>query len=201
MNANQLTNLTFILGGARSGKSALAEERARTFGDDVVYCATAEVLDEEMKTRVTLHQERRPQAWRTVEAPRHAAEKLKDALQHKSAACVLFDCLSILTSNVLLTLDENVREAEAFEALCTQELDELFQLIESTPQTRWIIVSNEVGMGVVPAYKLGRTYRDLLGRANQAVAAHAAEVIFMIAGLPLILKDPQTPAEGQRLIR
>ena len=178
-------NLTFILGGARSGKSSYAEKRAREFGDDVIYCATAEILDEEMRDRVTRHQNRRPSAWRTVEAPHKAAEKLKTALTEQTASCVLFDCLSILSSNVLLSLDENIGEAYAYLALCEQELDSLFRLIDETPQTHWLIVSNEVGMGVVPAYKLGRTYRDMLGRANQAAAARAAEVIFMIAGIPV----------------
>ena len=180
-------NLTFILGGARSGKSSYAEKRAREFGDDVIYCATAEILDEEMRDRVSRHQSRRPSAWRTVEAPHKAAEKLKTALTEQNASCVLFDCLSILSSNVLLSLDENVGEADAYLALCEQELDSLFRLIAETPHTHWLIVSNEVGMGVVPAYKLGRTYRDMLGRANQAAAARAAEVIFMIAGIPVSL--------------
>ena len=183
-----LPNLTFILGGARSGKSAYAEKRAREFGNNVIYCASAEILDEEMRDRVRRHQDRRPPAWRTVEAPHHAAEKLQAALEQRSADCVLFDCLSILSSNVLLTLDENVSEAEAYEALCEQELNALFQLIEAHPETHWLIVSNEVGMGVVPAYKLGRTYRDMLGRANQSAAAKACEVIFMIAGIEVRIK-------------
>ena len=185
---DSLPNLTFILGGARSGKSALAEARAREYGDNVIYCATAEVLDEEMKDRVMRHRERRPQPWRTVEAPRKAAEKLSAAMKEKAADCVLFDCLSVLSSNVLLSLYENIGEAAAFEALCRRELDALFQLIAEFPDTHWIIVSNEVGIGVVPAYKLGRNYRDVLGRANQAVAAKAAEVIFMVAGIPMKIK-------------
>ena len=183
-----LDNLTFILGGARSGKSALAEQRAEEFGSSVIYCATAEILDDEMERRVAIHQSRRPEGWRTVEAPQAAAEKLRAALSEKRADCVLFDCLSILTSNVLLTLDENVSEADAFSAVKTRELDALLQLIEDTPQTHWFLVSNEVGMGVVPAYKLGRTYRDMLGRVNQAAAAAAGEVFFMIAGIPLKIK-------------
>ncbi|MBQ6505052.1 MAG: bifunctional adenosylcobinamide kinase/adenosylcobinamide-phosphate guanylyltransferase [Flexilinea sp.] len=183
-----LPNLTFILGGARSGKSALAEARAREHGDNVIYCATAEILDEEMKDRVRRHRERRPQPWRTVEAPRKAAEKLADAMKAKAADCVLFDCLSVLSSNVLLSLYENIGEAAAFEALCRRELDALLRLVAAYPETHWIIVSNEVGMGVVPAYKMGRTYRDMLGRANQAVASKAGEVIFMIAGIPVRIK-------------
>ena len=183
-----LENLTFILGGARSGKSSLAEQRAAEYGSSVIYCATAEILDEEMERRIAIHRSRRPEGWRTVEAPRDAAPKLRSALEEERADCVLFDCLSILTSNVLLTLDENVTETDAYGAFRARELDALLQLIEDTPQTHWFLVSNEVGMGVGPAYKLGRTYRDLLGRVNQAAAAAAGEVIFMIAGIPLKIK-------------
>ncbi len=183
--SDRLGNLSFILGGARSGKSAYAEQRARGSGDAVIYCATAEILDEEMANRVRLHQERRPHNWRTVEAPRMAAAKLETALAEQKAGCVLFDCLSVLSSNVLLSLDENVGEKEAFSALCANELDALLDLVSRTPRVYWFIVSNEVGMGVVPAYKLGRTFRDMLGRANQAVAARAGEVIFMVAGIPV----------------
>ena len=190
MNGESLPNLTFILGGARSGKSSLAEARAREYGDNVIYCATAEILDDEMKDRVRRHRERRPQPWRTVEAPRKAAEKLAAAMKENAADCVLFDCLSVLSSNVLLSLYENIGEAAAFEALRQRELDALLRLVAAYPKTQWIIVSNEVGMGVVPAYTVGRTYRDMLGRANQAVAAKAAEVIFMIAGIPLVIKKP-----------
>lgn len=186
-----LSNLTFILGGARSGKSAFAEKRAFSGGPEVIYCATAEILDEEMRERVRRHQKRRPEAWRTVEAPHHAAEKLQEELEKHPADCILLDCLSILSSNVLLSLDENTGEAEAFAALSERELNPLLELIANTPETRWLIVSNEVGMGVVPAYKLGRTYRDMLGRANQAAAAAAGEVIFMIAGIPMELKKPE----------
>ena len=184
-----LKNLTFILGGARSGKSSLAEQRAREYGDSVIYCATAEILDEEMEKRIAIHRSRRPAGWRTAEAPHNAADTLRAALREERAACVLLDCLSVLTSNVLLTLDENIAEADAFAELRTQELDDLLELISETPETHWIIVSNEVGMGVVPAYKLGRTYRDMLGRANQAAAAAAGEVIFMIAGIAVPIKN------------
>ncbi len=186
---DMLNNLTFILGGARSGKSALAEQRAREFGDSVIYCATAEVLDDEMEKRVAIHRSRRPEGWRTVEAPHKAADQLEAVLQAGKAKCILLDCLSVLTSNVLLSLDENVTEADAFAELQKQELDALLDLIDKTPETHWIIVSNEVGMGVVPAYKLGRTYRDLLGRANQAAAARAGEVIFMIAGIAMPIRN------------
>ena len=118
-----LSNLTFILGGARSGKSTLAEQRASEYGSSVIYCATAEILDEEMRRRVEIHRSRRPAAWRTVDAPHGAASHLEQALHEKPAGCILLDCLSVLTSNVLLSLDENIPEAEAFSTLGAQELD------------------------------------------------------------------------------
>ena len=181
-------SLTFVLGGARSGKSTYAEKLAAEYGDDVIYCATAEIYDEEMRERVRQHRSRRPAAWRTIEAPHAAAEKLAEALKERAAKCVLLDCLSILTSNVLLTLPEDVYEKDAFETLKEQELTALYALIKATPEVRFILVSNEVGMGVVPATTLGRTYRDLLGRANQSAAAEADDVWFMVAGIPMKIK-------------
>lgn len=181
-------SLTFILGGARSGKSAYAEKLAAEFGGDVIYCATAEIYDDEMRERVRQHQTRRPAVWRTVEAPRCTAEKLTAALKERPAKCVLLDCLSILTSNVLLGLPEDISEADAFAALREQELDALYALVKAAPEVAFIFVSNEVGMDVVPATKLGRTYRDLLGRANQSAAAEADRVWFLIAGIPLKVK-------------
>ncbi len=181
-------SLTFVLGGARSGKSTYAEKLAAEYGDEVIYCATAEIYDDEMRERVRQHQSRRPAAWRTVEAPHAAAEKLAAALRDRPAKCVLLDCLSILTSNVLLTLPEDIHEADAFETLRDRELTALYALIKATPEVRFILVSNEVGMGVVPATTLGRTYRDLLGRANQSAAAEADDVWFMIAGIPMKIK-------------
>ncbi len=181
-------SLTFILGGARSGKSAYAEKLAAEFGDGVIYCATAEIYDDEMRERVRQHQSRRPAAWRTVEAPRSAAEKLAAALEERPAKCVLLDCLSILTSNVLLGLPEDICEADAFAALRERELDALYALVKKTPEVNFMIVSNEVGMDVVPATKLGRIYRDLLGRANQSAAAEADAVWLLVAGIPLKIK-------------
>ena len=185
---NTLPNLTFVLGGERSGKSSFTEQRAREIGDHVIYCATAVVMDEDMRNRVALHQARRPQAWRTVEAPRRVAEKLRAALEENPADCVLLDCLSVLTSNALLNMRENINEKAAYDALCEQELNALLKLIADFPETHWLIVSNEVGMDVVPAYQLGRTYRDVLGRANQFFAAAASEVYFLVAGIPMKIK-------------
>ena len=183
-----LPQLTFILGGARSGKSTLAERLAAGCGTEVLYCATAEILDSEMKRRVALHRSRRPSIWETVEAPFEVASKIADQLEKRSYSAILLDCLSILTSNALLKMEEHISEAEAWKRFYTMEFFPLLTLIQKNPKIHWFIVSNEVGMGVVPAYELGRQYRDLLGRANQTTAAAAGTFYFMAAGVPLKMK-------------
>ena len=186
--------LILILGGARGGKSTYAEELAHELGgDDVVFVATAQALDEEMKSRIAKHQAARPAAWRTLEAPSLVAPPLDDALF--VARVVVLDCLTLLTSNALLAtggfaeasgLSDQARDAEA-EARVEAEVSALLEAYERGSAT-WIVVSNEVGLGLVPDNVLGRAYRDALGRANQRVAAAADRVLFLIAGLPLRLK-------------
>ena len=183
-----LPQLTFILGGARSGKSTLAEKLASGSGPAVLYCATAEISDEEMRQRVDLHRSRRPDTWVTLEAPTETAKKLEKILSEKNFDAVLIDCLSIFTSNALLKMEEHISEADAWERFYTTEFEPLLTQIKSHPETHWFVVSNEVGMGVVPAYELGRQYRDLLGRANQKTAAAAGTFYFMAAGVPLKMK-------------
>lgn len=184
---SDLRNLTFILGGARSGKSTYAESLAQANGERVLYVATAEILDDEMKRRVEIHQSRRPVSWSTLDAPMQVAQTLENHLQAKSYDAILLDCVSLLTSNILLTLPEESPEANAWEAV-QQELAPILAVIRKHAATQWILVSNEVGQGIVPAYSLGRLYRDVLGRANQFVAANAGNVFYMIAGLPMKLK-------------
>ncbi len=182
-----LSNLTFILGGARSGKSTLAEKLASEAGKQVLYVATAEVRDEEMRRRIFIHQVRRPTSWETLEAPLDVAGVLKSRLLNSEYDAFLLDCISLLTSNRILTLPEDCDEQTGWEAV-RKELDPLISLIRQTPLSQWILVSNEVGQGVVPAYPLGRLYRDVLGRANQYIAACAGTVYLMAAGIPLKIK-------------
>jgi adenosylcobinamide kinase/adenosylcobinamide-phosphate guanylyltransferase len=124
--------------------------------------------------------------WRTVEAPRHTGQAVAAALQAEPAAAVLVDCLTLLANNVLIALPEGVSEVEASAALLA-EVDELLAA-RAGSDAEWVIVSNEVGLGIVPAYPLGRLYRDALGRANQRLAALADRVVFMVAGLPMTVK-------------
>jgi len=184
---NDMINLTFILGGARSGKSAYAEKLASAVGNSVLYIATAEILDEEMRRRIEHHRERRPAGWQTLEAPRQIASALRPRLNGTQFAVCLLNCLSVWTSNIILSLPEDCDESTAWAAV-QAEMDALLELVQSHTNLSWIFVSNETGMGVVPAYPLGRLYRDVLGRANQHTAACAGSVYWMAAGIPVKIK-------------
>lgn len=178
--------LTFILGGARSGKSHYAQQLASQRGQSVLFIATAQAFDAEMRQRIKLHQQERPQHWKTLEVPLNVSQALTK--QFYPADIILLDCLTLLVSNILLATgaEENVDEQKMTEAV-DREVNELLDWA-AMHSADWIIVSNEVGLGLVPPYPLGRVYRDVLGRANQRIAARAEEVIFMVAGLPLLLQ-------------
>lgn len=185
--SSELENLTFILGGARSGKSTLAEKLAAEYGGQVLYVATAEVRDGEMKSRIEQHKQRRPAEWDTLEAPISVAASLEDRIRITRPSVVLLDCLSLLVSNALLSLPEGKDEAYYWGKM-QPEIHFLLKTVAAHPEIQFIFVSNEVGEGIVPAYPLGRSYRDLLGRVNQSAASCAARVRFMIAGIPLSVK-------------
>jgi adenosylcobinamide kinase / adenosylcobinamide-phosphate guanylyltransferase len=178
--------LTLILGGARSGKSSYAERLALQHPGRVAYIATAQALDAEMQARITVHQQKRPASWQTLEIPQGIAEALQ--IQQVEADLFLLDCLTLLVSNRLIEAAGDLDqpdEAAASQAVET-EIQQLIRCIHDSP-AEWIIVSNEVGLGLVPPYPVGRLYRDLLGWANQRLATHANPVLFMIAGLPMRL--------------
>jgi adenosylcobinamide kinase / adenosylcobinamide-phosphate guanylyltransferase len=178
---------TLILGGSRSGKSALAERLARERGgQDVLFLATGQALDAEMEERIRRHQaDRAAFGWRTLEAPQQVGPALEAALTGGEKV-VLLDCMTLLVSNVTCALAENTPSAEA-EAKATAEIDALLAVMRDRP-VELIVVSNEVGLGLVPPYKLGRVFRDSLGRVNQRLAAASDEVVLMVAGLPVRLK-------------
>jgi adenosyl cobinamide kinase/adenosyl cobinamide phosphate guanylyltransferase/sugar phosphate isomerase/epimerase len=176
---------TFILGGARSGKSSYAQQLAHEHGGRVLYVATATAGDDEMKTRIENHRAERPAHWRTLEAPLQVGQAIEEALEAQTADVILLDCMTLLATNVLLQLPETASEKEASDALDT-EVDALLDCMTRS-KADWIIVSNEVGLGLVPPYPLGRIYRDALGRANQRLAACADRTILMVAGLPVHL--------------
>ena len=177
--------IVLILGGARSGKSAYAEQLASESGGSVLYVATATAGDAEMAERIAAHRVARPATWRTLEAPLHVAEHLQANIPLESL--ILIDCITLLASNVLFSLPEPVSEA-GFQAALNQEISEIVQAFQASPARTLAIVSNEVGLGLVPEYELGRLYRDGLGRANQQIARVAQTVWLMVAGLPLRVK-------------
>lgn len=168
--------LIFILGGARSGKSSFALEIAKKC-KRVVFVATAQALDREMVKRIKLHKESRPGHWDTIEEPRNIEAVLKK-IKNKYD-CVIIDCLTLLISNLILS-------GLAQEAI-KGKINKLM-LVFKKINCKVIVVSNEVGFGIVPDNKLGRDFRDMSGKINQIVAKESDRVIFMVAGLPLKIK-------------
>jgi len=176
--------LTLILGGARSGKSTFAEKRAKQANGKVLYIATAEAMDEEMASRIEIHKQERPSHWQTLEIPLNVGKSMQN--YPTDVNIILLDCLTMLVTNVLLKVnpDPDVVDERASDAAVVEEIEGLKTAV-SHSHADWLIVSNEVGLGLVPPYPLGRVYRDTLGRANQMLARTADEVYFMIAGLPM----------------
>lgn len=183
-------HVTLILGGARSGKSAYAERLAGESGRPVLYIATATAGDDEMAARIARHRAQRPGDWRTVEAPVDVAEAVRGNAGRGDA--VLLDCLTLWVSNVMLRETGSATEIpmDSLAAIEARLVREALALVDEARQRdlSLALVSNEVGMGVVPAFPLGRQFQDVLGRVNQAVAGAADAVILMIVGLPVDLR-------------
>jgi adenosylcobinamide kinase/adenosylcobinamide-phosphate guanylyltransferase len=177
-----LKKITFVVGGCRSGKSRhaqnLAEAAARTRR---IYIATCIPYDDEMKDRIIRHQNDRDRSWHTVEAPVALPEAVADA--GKTANVVLVDCLTLWTTNLLLTPETSDR-IDRYVRDLTDALDDA-----SCPL---ILVSNEVGAGIVPENPLARRFRDVMGIVNQRVAACADEVVWTVAGIPVIIKKAES---------
>jgi len=180
--------IVLITGGTRSGKSVFAEQYAAAQSDKVAYIATAHVYDQEMQMRVTLHRERRPNSWQTFEAPYHADQILLEAA--KTADVILFDCLTLYTSNLLLSDNTPSNREERFQYIM-KEIDKLLYSSHKS-QATILFVTNEVGMGIVPENALAREYRDIAGMVNQKIAACADEVYLVICGLSIELKKIAT---------
>jgi len=172
--ANQIILVT---GGARSGKSSYAERRASELGRRRLYLATAEAKDEEMALRIAEHQKRRGNEWVTIEEPLELTDVL--LARRNQIDCAVVDCLTLWLSNLLIRSDENY-VAEKVETL-----------VEILPRLDFhvVLVTNEVGWGIVPDNPLARQFRDLAGRVNQRMAAIATEVILTVAGIPMIVKQ------------
>lgn len=195
--------MIFVTGGARSGKSGLAEKLARERSDaaagsvedaagsedsaagspPVTYIATAEAKDGEMLERIAGHRERRPAGWKTVEAPDNLPAAVEEALSGDGV--VLVDCLTVYISNLLMS--HGIASGERVNRAVDREMDQLVEVCRGG-NGRVILVSNEVGMGIVPDNMLARTFRDVAGRANQKLAAAADEVYLCVSGIPMKVK-------------
>lgn len=177
-----MAKIIFITGGARSGKSIFAEKRAREFGAPLGYLATAQMLDDEMDERVRRHRQRRGSEWSTIEEPIHLSQALARCDGQYQA--ILVDCLTLWLSNLLFKYEESGEQVE-------ERIEEDLQRLKGTLQgmvTPVVLVSNEVGMGIVPDNALARLFRDIAGMANQTLAGVADEVHAVISGIPLRLK-------------
>lgn len=186
-------NKVLILGGARSGKSSFAEDIAYTLGnEDVTYIATAKPDDEEMQERIKHHRQQRPDSWATVEESKEVATRITELADETEV--ILVDCLTVLVSNLLLqgvelgSEDYHFNDGERKSQETLAEIEKLATAIEEA-EAHIIIVSNEVGQGVVPPYPLSRVYRDTVGRANQLLAKAVEEVYITYAGLPVEIKE------------
>jgi adenosylcobinamide kinase/adenosylcobinamide-phosphate guanylyltransferase len=178
MQSSSGKTITLILGGVRSGKSHYAQKLATGRGR-ATFIATAEALDAEMEQRITRHQQQRPAGWTTLEAPL----ALEDALLQcgGSSDIILVDCLTLWVSNLMAAEQSDSDRIFARAARLCQVLQEIPSSV--------VLVSNEVGSGIVPISDSGRLYRDLLGGVNQQVAAVADRVLLLVAGYPLVVKD------------
>lgn len=171
--AERRGSLTLVLGGARSGKSSHAEALIAAHPAPWTYLATAQAFDDEMEERIAHHRARRDGRWRTVDAPLDLAETL--AVMPEGAP-VLVDCLTLWLSNVMLAdLDVDAQTRRLASVL-------------AAPRGPWVVVANEVGLGIVPENALARRFRDEAGRLSQMVAAGADSVVFLVAGMPLVVK-------------
>ncbi len=167
--------LIFITGGARSGKSAFAQKSANRLSKKVTYIATAQAKDKEMEVRIKIHRKNRPAHWKTIEKEKNITEVLSRIAEKNEV--ILLDCLTLLISNLLLSGKKDV-------------LKKIRQLVNKIREIKAtvLIVSNEVGMGIVPDNKLARRFRDIAGRANQIVAQAADEVYLVVSGIPVKVK-------------
>ena len=177
-----------LIGGARSGKSSYAEELARQIGGEVLFVATAEARDEEMHRRIEVHKKSRPSNWHTLEAPCKVGDCI--IADNRKFNAIVLDCITLLVNNVLCqhmaVHGEDVSE-KSVEKDVKSEITAIIDCMRKSPAT-YILVTNEVGEGIIPLGASTRIYRDILGRANQMLASAVDEVYLMVAGIPLKIK-------------
>jgi adenosylcobinamide kinase/adenosylcobinamide-phosphate guanylyltransferase len=181
--------IILITGGARSGKSTFAESLAKDIGSNILYIATSLPIDDEMRTRIKKHQENRPNCWMTIEQYKNLDEII---INNPSFSGILIDCVTIMVTNLLMDIDTDwdstpSQQIDRFEEAIFHEFN---KIIKASTQiaTPIIIVTNEIGMGIVPDNHLSRVFRDIAGRVNQIIAKHATDVYLCVSGIPVRIK-------------
>jgi adenosylcobinamide kinase/adenosylcobinamide-phosphate guanylyltransferase len=181
-----------LLGGARSGKSHFAQEYARRSGEKVLFVATATAGDEDMRLRIVKHKKDRPSNWRTLEATTEIGIRIE--ANAGDAELIIIDCITLLVNNIFSRYDEkqfNTISDVLLEKEVITEIEQLQKCLRKLDAS-FLIISNEVGLGLVPDNRMGRLYRDILGRANQMLAQTADEVFLLVAGIPMRVKPNET---------
>ncbi|KNF07901.1 bifunctional adenosylcobalamin biosynthesis protein CobU [Gottschalkia purinilytica] len=186
-----MSKVILITGGARSGKSTLGENKAKELGKNIVYIATSIAFDDGMKDRIKKHKESRPSHWATIEKYKDFSNIVEDEAFLQSDL-ILLDCMTLMISNLLLESNIDfdnckIEEIDNIEKKIFEEVNTLLEVINKYNKNI-IIVTNEVGMGIVPSYKLGSIFRDIAGRINQYLASKAEEVYITISGIPMKIK-------------
>lgn len=183
--------IILVTGGARSGKSTYAESLVKSFGQEAVYIATSVPFDDEMKDRIKKHRESRPGNWHTFEAYRNIKNVYNP--EYKGFEAVLLDCITVMISNLIFDMigdkadDLKDEDISGIERSILQEISDFLDAASLNPQPV-VIVTNEIGCGIVPDNKLARIFRDIAGRANQFIASRADEVYMAVCGIPLKIK-------------
>jgi adenosylcobinamide kinase/adenosylcobinamide-phosphate guanylyltransferase len=180
MFQNNMDNgCVLIIGGAKSGKSRIALDICEKLGGKKIFMATAQALDDEMKNRIQRHQEERSDDWVTVEEPINITEKLQEF--DRSDNVILLDCLTLWLNNLFMAYEESLERVHGSINALIEQLSQAKGMI--------VIVSNEVGMGIVPENDLARLYRDVAGSLNQRIAQVSHKVVAVMVGIPIVLKD------------
>lgn len=185
-----MSNIILVTGGARSGKSNFAESLCKSRNNKTAYIATSIPFDEEMKDRVRKHKESRPQNWTTYEIYKDIYSIVKEiANDHKT---IILDCVTLLVNNLMFSYDIDVDDANSnqINQLEIYIKDQVIKLLEETKKTDLyvVLVTNELGMGIIPGNKLSRVYSDIVGRVNQYIASQSDEVYFVVSSIPMKIK-------------
>lgn len=185
-----MSNIILVTGGARSGKSNFAESLCRKQNNKTAYIATSVAFDDEMKHRVKKHQESRPKEWQTYEIYKDIYSIVKELNENYDT--VIMDCVTLMVNNLMFTYNIEIDQATSEELNKLEDYikDQITKLLEAVKKTNlyFVIVSNEIGMGIVPENKLSRIYGDFVGRANQLISKYSDEVYFVVSGIPMKVK-------------